>query len=718
MSELIKQELIKKLPKELKPLVDLAYNLWWSWIPEARNVIKDLDRPLWHSTRHNPVAILRQITQERINKVKSNRLYLTRLNKVYEQYLLLQNNHDRLWFRINYPNLSDFKIAYLSMEFGVHNSVKIYSGGLGILAGDHLKEASDLGVPIVAVGFLFQEGYFTQKIPLDGWQQAIYRQADFFDLPITEVKDPDDPEQNLLLPINFNNIIVKVKIWKLLVGRVTLYLMDSNIQDNPPWDQDLTDRLYGGSQELRMKQEMILGLGAVRLFKKLGIKPNLYHLNEGHCSFSSIERITDFMNEGKSFDEAVTEVRNHTIFTTHTPVPAGHDVFPYSLVETYFNEIYISKTGRESFFSLGSYKFEENGRAEGFNMTALGMRTAKKVNSVSKLHGEVSRSMFEKLYTELDEKYNNDLLWIYITNGIHVPSFIAEHIQEMLTLIEPNWRDYHDDEHYWRVDLQKLSSVSNLQLYETHQTGKSRLFRLIRETARNKIKSGEWNSDMALISGVLFDPKVLTIGFARRFATYKRATLIFKDLERLKNLVNDEYRPIQIVFAGKAHPADDLGKKLIQDIFNYAKDSKYAHRIAFVEDYGLVSSKMLLQGVDIWLNNPLRPNEASGTSGMKASCNFVPNFSILDGWWAEGYNEKNGWTINKENKVVEDQDEYDAETLYSTLENEIIPLYYDRDNFGTPNNFVDVMREAFISVLPNYSARRMVKDYVQKLYTS
>ena len=714
MSELIKQELIKKLPKELRPLVDLAYNLWWSWIPEARNIFKELDPPLWHSTRHNPVAILRQISTERIKAVKSNRLYLTKMNKVYDNFIHLQNNHDKLWFKTNYQEYDESKIAYLSMEFGVHNSVRIYSGGLGILAGDHLKEASDLGVPIVAVGFLFQEGYFTQKMPLDGWQQALYREADFLDLPITEVKDPDDPDQNLLIPVNFNNIIVKVKVWRLLVGRVTLYLMDSNIQDNPPWDQDLTDRLYGGSQELRMKQEMILGLGAVRLFNKLKIKPSMYHLN---CSFSAIERIYNLLDEGKSFDDAVIEVRNHTVFTTHTPVPAGHDSFPFNLVETYFNEIYISKIGRENFFSLGRYRFEGNS-FEGFNMSALGIRTAKQVNAVSKLHEEVSREMFQPLWDEINAKYNESNTITHITNGVHVPSFVAEHIQDFLTMVDANWRDYYDDEDYWRKDLQKLGSVSNSQLWDVHTKSKNRLFRLIRETARNKIRSGEWNTEMAMISGVLFDPKVLTIGFARRFATYKRATLIFKDLDRLEKLVTDEYRPIQLVFAGKAHPNDDLGKKLIQDVYNYAKDKKFAHRIAFIEDYGLASAKMLLQGVDIWLNNPLRPNEASGTSGMKASCNFVPNFSILDGWWAEGYNQKNGWAINPENKAVEDQDSFDADSIYDTLEKVIVPLFYNTDNFGTPNNFIEIMREAFISVLPTFSSRRMVKDYVKNLYNN
>ena len=471
MSETIKQELIKKLPQELRPLVEMSYNLWWSWHNDARNMFKELDPPLWYNTNHNPVAMLRQISEERIKYIKSNRLYLTKMNKVYQNFLLLKNDRDSLWFNTTFTDYTKSTIAYLSMEFGVHNSVRIYSGGLGILAGDHLKEASDLGVPIVAVGFLFQEGYFTQKIPHDGWQQAIYREADFYDLPIVEVKDPDNPEENLLIPINFNRIIVWVKIWKLMVGRITLYLMDSNIQNNPPWDQDLTDRLYGGSQELRMKQEMILGLGAVRLFNKLKIKPTMYHLNEGHCSFTAIERIYDSINEGKSFTDAVTEVRDHTIFTTHTPVPAGHDVFPYNLVETYFNEIYISKIGRENFYSLGSYRFEDN-KFEGFNMTALGIRTAKQVNSVSKLHEEVTRSMFIPLWEEMKQKYGENHTLTHITNGVHVPSFVTEQIQEMLSFIDINWRDYHDDEIYWRVDLQKLSGLPNSQLWYVHVRSK------------------------------------------------------------------------------------------------------------------------------------------------------------------------------------------------------------------------------------------------------
>jgi starch phosphorylase len=717
MSEIIKLELIKKLPGELKKLVDLAYNLWWSWNPDARTVFKELDPPLWHSTRHNAVAILRQLSSSRIEYILKNTSYINKLNKVYDRFLHLKNNSNNLWFKSAHAEHKDSTIAYLSMEYGIHNSVRIYSGGLGILAGDHLKEASDLGVPIVAVGFLYQEGYFTQKIPLDGWQQALYREADFFDLPITEVKNPDEPDENLLIPINFNNIIVYVKIWKLLVGRITLYLMDSNIQNNTPWDQNLTDRLYGGSQELRMKQEMILGLGAVRLFKKLKITPSMYHLNEGHCSFSAIERIYDLVNDGKSFNDAISEIRQNTIFTTHTPVPAGHDVFPYNLVETYFNEIYISKFGRENFFSLGSYRFEQTGN-EGFNMTVLGMRTAKQINSVSKLHHDVTEQMFQPLWEEFKEKYNESHPLTYVTNGVHIPSFMAEHIQDFISLEFPDWRENFDNPNYWQVQLKNIEKISNEQIWQIHAKSKERLFRLIRETARSRIKAEEWGSEMALINGTLFDPKALTIGFARRFATYKRATMIFKIFERIQQLVSNEYQPIQIIFSGKAHPADDAGKKLIQDVVNHAKNNKFGHRIAFFEDYGLVSAKMLLQGVDVWLNNPLRPNEASGTSGMKASCNFVPNLSILDGWWAEGYNEKNGWAINKENKTIEpeNQDLFDAESLYNVLEKEIIPLFYDRDENGIPNKFINFMREAFVSVLPNFSSRRMVKDYVNNLY--
>lgn len=716
----IKNELYAKMPEELRGLVDLAFNLWWSWDPDARLLFKKLDPPLWYRHDHNVVQELRDISEQRLEKMAQSESFMSLFRKVYERFRSLESNKGNCWYPQTYPQHADKPIAYLSMEYGLHNSVRIYSGGLGILSGDHVKECSDLGIPLVAVGFLYEEGYFTQKIPLHGWQEAIYRETDFNGLPITEVADPQNPDKPLLVPINFNDIIVWVRIWQIEVGTLKLYLMDSNINENPPWDRDLTDRLYGGSQELRMKQEMILGIGAVRLFEKLGIEPAVWHLNEGHCSFSSVERIYRLMRDGMEFSEAVNKVRQNTIFTTHTPVPAGHDVFPFQLIDTYFNTVYIAQMGREHFFGLGYYDFGSS-REPGFNMTALGMRTAKWYNGVAKLHREVSYEMFKPLWEELESKYGDDYEPLtYVTNGVHIPSFASETFQEMFNMVDEKWVDHHDDPDYWRLGGEMMEGISDSMIWEYHKAAKERMFKLFRETARNRRRSGDWDCTLAMVNGVLLDPSALTIGFARRFATYKRANLIFSDFERVQKILNNEYRPVQLVFAGKAHPADDAGKKLIQEIVQHSKNPDLGHRVSFIEDYGLVIAKMLLQGVDVWLNNPYRPNEASGTSGMKAAANFVPNLSILDGWWAEGYNGENGWAINPDNSEFEDwraQNWHDAKSLYDILENEVIPTYYDRDANGVPVKWVKMMREAMRTALPQFSARRMLKDYSRKLYT-
>lgn len=709
-------QLYKKVPPSLKGLVKIAYNLWWSWNLDARDMWKDLDPPLWYSSRHNPVKILRDISEERLEMMSENKYFTEHYQRVLAKFNQDMQEDEHLWWPRQFPNMQGKTIAYLSMEYGIHNSLPIYSGGLGILSGDHLKESSDLGVPLIAVGFLYQEGYFIQKISQSGWQDAIYHEMDFNELPIVELMDPST-NKPLMIPVYFNDIVVNIKIWLVEVGRIRLYLMDSNIDENPPWDRDLTDRLYGGNTELRLKQEMILGLGAVRLFDKLAINPTMWHLNEGHCSFSSIERIRNYMKKKKTFAEALGLVRRSTVFTTHTPVPAGHDVFPFSLIESYFINL-IKDLGRENFFGLGTYDFGL-GRGSGFNMSVLGFRTSYYYNAVSRLHREVSESMFNPLWDELKAKYNESFNPItYVTNGVHVPSFISETFRELFNIVNDEWISNHDDLKVWE---QMMDTLTDNDIWEYHKTAKQRLFRMIRETARTKLQTGEWDSQMALVSGTLFDPNVLTIGFARRFATYKRATLIFTDFERLKKLLNNPYRPVQIIFSGKAHPADDPAKKLIQDIINNAKNPALGHRIAFIENYDLVIAKTMLQGVDVWLNNPTRPNEASGTSGMKAAINFVPNVSILDGWWAEGYEKNNGWAINPDNVIepnIDAQNWHDAKSLYDLLETEIIPAYYDiepTDNI--PRKWVKVMRAALVNAMSRFSSKRMLKEYAQKLYT-
>ncbi|MFX0205140.1 MAG: alpha-glucan family phosphorylase [Candidatus Hodarchaeota archaeon] len=715
----IRSKLEKKVPENLKELVDLAYNLWWSWNPDAREMFKNLDPPLWHSN-HNPIFILRNTTDKRLEAMANKKSFLDLYHKVMKAFNTeMLKEADHLWWNPTFPEYQTVKIAYLSMEYGIHNSLPIYSGGLGVLSGDHLKESSDLGVPIVAVGFLYQEGYFTQKISStrNGWQEEIFREYDFDDLPIEEVIDMENGKPLLVSVKMKDEVEVYVKVWKVNVGRINLFLLDSNISENVPWFRDLTDRLYGGGSELRLQQEMILGICAVRLLDKLGIKPSLFHLNEGHCSFSSIERIRQLIvNKGLDFDNALNEVRSKTLFTTHTPVPAGHDVFPLWLINTYFKEI-IDEIGKENFYSLGAYDFGTGGK-NGFNMTVLGIKTAYYTNAVSKLHLEVTNKMFQSLINELKTKYSDFKPMEFITNGVHVPSFLSEIYQRMFRMVDSNWLDHQDDPAFWDMIFDEFT-ISDHQIWQYHLAAKRRLFKFIRENARNNQKSGYWNSEIALASGALLDPDVLTVGFARRFTTYKRATLLFSDFERLKKMIEDPYRPIQFIFAGKAHPNDEAGKLLIQQIYNYAKNPDLGYRIAFIENYDLKTAKNLLQGVDVWLNTPRRYNEASGTSGMKASLNFIPNLSILDGWWAEGNNELNGWAINPQNIEKKDttaQDWTDAQSLYQILENQIIPLYYDYETGNIPLKWIKVMREAVRSTLPFFSTRRMLKEYALKLY--
>ncbi|MFX0173122.1 MAG: alpha-glucan family phosphorylase [Candidatus Hodarchaeota archaeon] len=709
----------KKVPEKLRELVDLAYNLWWSWDPDAREMFRILDPPLWHSN-HNPIFILRYMTDERLERMANKKSFLDLYHKVMKNFKTeMSKDASHLWWTQTFPEYQTAKIAYLSMEYGIHNSLPIYSGGLGILSGDYLKESSDLGVPIVAVGFLYQEGYFTQKISStrNGWQEEVFKEYDFDDLPIEEVIDLENRKPLLISVKMKDEVEVYVKVWKVNVGRIKLFLLDSNISENVPWFRDLTDRLYGGGSELRLQQEMILGICSVRLFSKLGTKPSLFHLNEGHCSFSSIERIMQLIvNKGLDFNNALKEVRSQTLFTTHTPVQAGHDVFPFWLINTYFKEA-INEIGFENFHSLGTHE-SSSGREDGFNMTILGIKTAHYTNAVSKLHLEVTNKMFQPLNSELKAKYTNFKPMESITNGVHIASFLSEIYQRMFRMVDDNWLDHQDEPIFWDKILDRYT-ISDYQIWEYHLAAKRRLFKLIRENARNNQKSGYWNSEIALANGALLDPDVLTVGFARRFATYKRATLLFSDFERLKKLIEDPYRPVQFIFAGKAHPNDDAGKLHIQKIYNYAKNPDFGYRIAFIENYDLKTAKILLQGVDVWLNTPRRYNEASGTSGMKACLNFIPNLSILDGWWVEGYNGLNGWAINPQNiekNNIASQDWTDVQSLYEILENQIVPLYYDFELENIPFNWIKMMREAVRSTLPFFSARRMLKEYSQNLY--
>lgn len=697
----------KKLPPKIKRLAELSYNLWWSWSPEARDLFRRLDYPLWRSTQHNPVQVLQEISQENLETAARDAAFIRKYNKVMMLFdREMTNGHS--WFQTTYPELKEKTIAYFSFEFGIHNSLPIYSGGLGILSGDHAKAASDLGLPLVGVGFMYPQGYFRQRIPSHGWQEAVYQQLDMGKAPVLPVLEEDG--EPLKICVDLAGRPVYARVWHVQAGRIPLYLMDTDVDENDPWDRELSARLYSGDSEMRIRQEIMLGIGGVRMLRALGVQPFGWHMNEGHSAFLVLECIREKVAAGLSFAKARAEVSKHSIFTTHTPVPAGHDTFGFHMVEQYFTgfweELGIS---REEFLGLGGHE-EEWGMA--FNMTVLALRLSGQSNGVSQLHGKVSRRMWQEVWPS---KKVEEVPITAITNGIHIPTWVAGEMHQLFNkYLGPDWRERRDDPVIW----ERLGDVPDEELWQIHLHLKRKLMGFLRERVRRSWVEGRHDPTQVLTSGTLLDPEALTIGFARRFATYKRATLIFRDVERLQKILIDIHRPVQLVFAGKAHPADEPGKILIQQIYNLAKHNKLGGRVAFVEDYDMHMARYLKQGVDIWLNTPRRPREASGTSGMKASLNGVPNLSILDGWWVEGYNGANGWAIGGTQKFddPEEQDRQDANSLYQLLEDEIVPLFYSRDRDDIPRGWVEVMREAIRSNAPTFSTYRMVKEYTTEMY--
>ena len=692
-------ELIERMPAKLRRLPELAYNVWWSWNAEARELFRRLDFPLWRRTQHNPVKVLRLVSDQTLNARAEDAAYLRRFNKVMMAYdRAMSNGHS--WFHVTYPHLTRKTIAYFSFEFGLHSSLPIYSGGLGILSGDHAKEASDLGLPFVGVGFLYPQGYFRQRLPSHGWQEAIYEPLDMNDVPILPVKRADG--EDMCISVDMGGRTVKARIWRIQVGRVPLFLMDTDVPANDPWDRELSARLYSGDNEMRIRQELMLGVGGVRLLDELGYHPSVLHMNEGHSAFLLLESIRQEVNRGRNFEDACERVKARTVFTTHTPVPAGHDAFPFYLMDKYFHG-FAEQLGisREQFLMLGHHA-EPWGDA--FNMTVLALRLSGQTNGVSQLHAEVSREMWQPVWPERPVA---EVPIRAVTNGVHVPGWTAGEMRQVfIKYLGGDWEDHHDDPVLW----ERLAEVPDDELWHVHVTLKAKLKDYLRMRARRAWTEGQCDPTEALVGGTLLDPNALTIGFARRFATYKRATLLFTDMERLQRLMLDLHRPVQIIFAGKAHPADEPGKHLIQQVYNYAKLNQFGGRVAFVENYDMHTARYFTQGVDVWLNTPRRPREASGTSGMKATINGIPNLSILDGWWVEGYNGANGWAIDDgQFGSTEEQDYHDAQSLYHLLEEEIVPLYYNRDRDGIPRGWVEVMREAIRSNAPRFSTRRMVK---------
>ncbi len=698
---------VDSLPQGLMRLSELAGNLWWSWRPEARRLFESIDPTLWYHSHHNPVKLLSDVKPDRLAELADDPMFVRHYAAVlraFDEYRL--NKHT--WFAAHPRATGDTLIAYFSAEFGLHNSIPIYSGGLGILAGDHCKEASDLGVPMVGLGFMYPQGYFRQRITPEGWQEAAYAPFNRQESPIQQAMTESGAP--CTITVQMGDRVVAAIVWKVLVGRVTLYLIDTDVPENSPENRALSARLYGGDQETRLCQEILLGIGGVRALRALGLAPTVWHANEGHSAFLTLERIREFVEVGRTHAEASELVRQSSVFTTHTPVPAGHDVFPHHLMDRYFQG-YWEHLGlsRDQFLQLGE---APNSHTPGFNMTALAMRMSAHVNGVSREHGRVSREMWQHLWPGLA----TDLVPIrHVTNGIHAPTWVSPELNQLYGKhLGPDWADKCDDPAIW----QRAADIPDSELWAVRQAMKRKLMSFIRERARAGWVQGHLQASQVIASGTLLDPEALTIGFARRFATYKRATLLFRDLERLKHLLQNRWRPVQLVFAGKAHPADEPGRYFIHEVLTFCHDHKLGGHIAFLEDYDMHMAKYLVQGVDVWLNTPRAPMEASGTSGQKAALNAVLHFSVLDGWWEEGYNGGNGWAIQPpvDTKDIQAQDHHDVEQLYRMLEQEIVPLYYQRDLDGTPRGWIQIVKESVRTIAPRFCTKRMVKEYMNTMY--
>lgn len=695
------------LPRRIGRLNELAHNLWWSWHSQARDLFRTLDYPVWKLGGHNPVKLLREISPVKLQVASIDPAFLTLYDTVMEAFDA-DMAADNTWYAAKHRNDLTGPIAYFSAEFAIHNSLPLYAGGLGILAGDICKESSDLGLPLIGVGLMYPQGYFHQRISADGWQEEIYTQLDFDEAPVTQIFSSSGHRP--LAQFQLGQRDVSIGVWQALVGRTTLYLLDANIEENTPEDRQLSARLYTADREIRIKQEILLGIGGVRVLRALGIQPAIWHANEGHTAFMMLERIREEVGKGIPLAEAIHKVKTATVFTTHTPVPAGHDVFSVEIMAKYFSNYFdSSQIDRDAILELG----QENGHDDGvFNMTAFALATADRYNAVSQLHGMVARKMWHGTWPEVPE---DKVPILHVTNGIHVPTWIAPEMGKLYEkYLGQDWMEWHDDPHLW----EHIIDIPDHELWKIRRQLKSKLLGLILEFAQRGWANGELEPKQIMAMGTLLHPEVLTIGFVRRFAGYKRPALIFRDIERLKRLTNDPFRPIQIVFAGKSHPADYPSKQCLHEVCTLAANREFMGRIAFLGDHDMHTARLLVQGVDLWLNNPRRLQEACGTSGMKASLNGVPQLSVSDGWWYEGYNGVNGWVIGNGLRPPspEEEDKADAEALYQLLEGEIVPRFYERDLSGVPHGWISVVKEAIRSIVPVFCARRMMKEYTDRLY--
>ncbi len=714
------KQLCALLPSKLSKLGEIAFNLSWTWSRDAQLLFDDLDPVLWESCGHNPVRFLKTVVPDKLQKAAKDKRYLAHYASVVAdlaQYMSAATGITskkstvrgttkakdviKTWFSQTHGAWQG-PVAYMSFEFGLHECLPMYAGGLGVLAADHLKEASDQGLPLVGVGFFYLQGYFTQRITEDGWQEADYSDLDVSSLPLTRVRGKD----GLPVIISFDTPTMRVnfQVWKAQVGRVSLLLIDTaGVSENAPYVKSLTQRLYNSDPDMRISQEIVLGIGGVKMLRALGINPVVWHMNEGHPAFSTLERARELVGTGSTFEQAVATLRENTVFTTHTPVPAGNDRFAIWQVDRQLNGVWTELgLTRDAFMKLA---VDNEGL---YGMTVLALRMARKSNGVSKLHGEVANGMWAWMGSDIPKIG-------YITNGIHAPTWIARRIGRVYARhLGADWQQRIDDAKLW----QTVPSIPDEELWEARRHYKRLLTEFMRDRARTKWSTHTRHPVQTIASGVLLDPHALTIGFARRFPTYKRATLVLRDAKRLVRILNNATMPVQIVYAGKSHPNDEPGKQLIQQLYRMIKNADTSGRMVFIEDYDTSVARHLVWGVDVWMNTPRRPYEASGTSGMKAALNGALNFSILDGWWPEAYNGSNGWAIGTEQNYtdLEAQDTADISSLFGLLESQVVPLYYDRDADGIPRKWLSRVKQSIMTCAPQFSTARMVKQYVNEMY--